>query len=60
MQRLAYVGAAVVDHWIGVVAPAAMMGHEEYSGLRITPNVYSTAGDIDLFADTVEKELKSA
>src|ERR1044071_3049886 len=37
----------------------AMMGHEEYSGLRITPNVYSTVRDIDLFADTVEKELKT-
>lgn len=38
----------------------AMMGHEEYTGLRITPNVYSTVRDIDLFAETVEKEVRNA
>ena len=37
----------------------AMMGHEEYTGLRITPNVYSTVRDIDFFGETVEKELGS-
>jgi len=34
--------------------------HEEYDGLRITPHIYSTIGDIDFFAESVEKELKSA
>jgi isopenicillin-N epimerase len=34
--------------------------HEEYDGLRITPHIYSTIGDIDYFAESVEKELKSA
>jgi isopenicillin-N epimerase len=34
--------------------------HEEYDGLRITPHIYSTVGDIDFFAESVEKELKSA
>ncbi|HYL76741.1 MAG TPA: aminotransferase class V-fold PLP-dependent enzyme [Bryobacteraceae bacterium] len=38
----------------------AFMGHEEYSGLRITPHVYSTVHDIDYFAEMVEHELKSA
>ena len=33
------------------------MGHEEYSGLRITPNVYTTLREIDTFAETVEREL---
>jgi selenocysteine lyase/cysteine desulfurase len=33
------------------------MPHEAYSGLRITPNVYSTIRDIDYFCDVVEKEL---
>jgi selenocysteine lyase/cysteine desulfurase len=37
----------------------AFMGHEEYSGLRITPHVYSTVRDIDYFADMVEHELKN-
>jgi isopenicillin-N epimerase len=37
----------------------AYMGHEEYSGLRITPHVYSTLSDVDYFASIVEKELKS-
>ncbi len=38
----------------------AYIPHEEYTGLRVTPNVYSTVGDIDLFASMVERELKSA
>jgi selenocysteine lyase/cysteine desulfurase len=33
------------------------IGGEEYSGLRITPNVYSTPGEVDTFAAAVEKEL---
>ena len=33
------------------------MPHEAYSGLRITPNVYSTVRDIDTFSAAVEKEL---
>ena len=37
----------------------AVMGHEEYTGLRITPNIYTPVGDIDVFADAVEKELKA-
>ena len=37
----------------------AMMGHEEYSGLRVTPHVYSTVRDVDYFAEMVEKEVKS-
>jgi isopenicillin-N epimerase len=38
----------------------ARMAHEEYDGLRITPHIYSTVGDIDIFADAVGKELKNA
>jgi selenocysteine lyase/cysteine desulfurase len=33
------------------------MDHEEYNGLRITPNVYTTLREIDTFADMVECEL---
>jgi hypothetical protein len=33
------------------------MGHEEYTGLRITPNIYTPLGDIDFFAGAVEREL---
>uniref|UniRef100_Q021G6 Aminotransferase, class V n=1 Tax=Solibacter usitatus (strain Ellin6076) TaxID=234267 RepID=Q021G6_SOLUE len=35
------------------------MPHTEYSGLRVTPNIYSTLGEVDFFADMVEKELAS-
>jgi isopenicillin-N epimerase len=38
----------------------APVGSEEYSGLRVTPNVYSTVSEVDRFADAVERELKSA
>jgi isopenicillin-N epimerase len=37
----------------------AYVPHEEFTGLRITPHIYSTLSDIDYFADVVEKELKS-
>jgi selenocysteine lyase/cysteine desulfurase len=33
------------------------MPHDAYSGLRITPNVYSTIRDIDYFCHSMEKEL---
>ena len=35
----------------------ANIPHDSYTGLRITPNVYSTVGDIDTFSAAVEKEL---
>src|SRR5262245_25820407 len=36
----------------------AHIGNEEYSGLRVTPHIYSTLREVDFFADMVEKELK--
>ncbi len=38
----------------------AYVPHEEYTGIRITPSVYTTLSDIDYFASAVEKELKTA
>ena len=32
--------------------------HEEFSGLRVTPNVYSTIDEVDRFAETVLSALK--
>jgi isopenicillin-N epimerase len=37
----------------------AYVPHAEYTGLRITPNIYTSLREIDYFADTVEKELKT-
>jgi isopenicillin-N epimerase len=31
--------------------------HEEFSGIRVTPNVYTTLSEIDTFCDAVEKAL---
>lgn len=36
-----------------------VVAHAEFTGMRITPNIYSTVGDIDTFAAAVEKELKN-
>jgi selenocysteine lyase/cysteine desulfurase len=36
----------------------ALMGHEEYTGIRITPSVYTTVQEIDYFAQAVNAELK--
>ena len=35
-----------------------VMAHEEYTGLRITPNIYTPVQDVDFFAEVVERELK--
>jgi selenocysteine lyase/cysteine desulfurase len=36
---------------------AVYIPHDTYTGMRITPNIYSTIGDIDTFSEAVEKEL---
>ncbi|HKA16759.1 MAG TPA: aminotransferase class V-fold PLP-dependent enzyme [Blastocatellia bacterium] len=33
--------------------------HEEFKGIRITPNVYTTLSDIDTFCEAVEKSIRS-
>ncbi len=33
--------------------------HEEFSGIRITPNVYTTLSEIDAFCEAVEKAIRS-
>lgn len=38
----------------------AYVPHEEYTGLRVTPHIYSTIRDIDYFSEMVEKEIKNA
>ena len=32
--------------------------HDEYNGLRITPSVYTTLAEIDLFCDAVEDVIR--
>jgi len=39
---------------------AALMPHEEYVGIRITPSIYTTVSEIDYFSETMERELKEA
>jgi selenocysteine lyase/cysteine desulfurase len=46
--------------WTKYSILTAHVPHEEYTGLRITPNVYSTVRDIDTFSEMVERELKNA
>jgi selenocysteine lyase/cysteine desulfurase len=38
----------------------AYMPHAEYTGLRITPHIYSTLRDIDFFSEAVEKEVRNS
>ncbi|HXU07988.1 MAG TPA: aminotransferase class V-fold PLP-dependent enzyme [Blastocatellia bacterium] len=35
------------------------IGHEEFKGIRVTPNVYTTLSDIDTFCEAVEKAIRS-
>jgi selenocysteine lyase/cysteine desulfurase len=40
------------EKWRIVVTP---INHAEYSGIRVTPNVYTTLQEIDIFADAMEQ-----
>jgi isopenicillin-N epimerase len=46
--------------WKKYAIVTATIGHEEYTGIRVTPNVYTTVRDIDFFSEMVERELKTA
>lgn len=35
------------------------INHDEFKGIRVTPNVYTTLEEIDVFCDAVEKTLRS-
>jgi selenocysteine lyase/cysteine desulfurase len=35
------------------------IGHAEFNGIRITPNVYNTLDEIDTFSDAVLKAIKT-
>jgi isopenicillin-N epimerase len=39
-----------------VVTP---INHKEFSGIRVTPNVYTTLDEVDLFADKVMVAIRS-
>src|SRR5437879_3143446 len=49
------VGAYLFDKHKIIVTPIV---HPEFNCIRVTPNVYTTLGDIDRFADTMEDVLK--
>ena len=38
----------------------AMSGHRDFTGMRVTPSVYSTTAEVDYFAAAVEEELRKA
>jgi isopenicillin-N epimerase len=37
----------------------AVSPHAEYTGIRVTPSVYTTLAEVDYFVSAVEKELKN-
>src|SRR5712692_6089763 len=49
----------VYDHlWTKYRIIVAAIKHAEYSGLRVTPNIYSTLEEIDTFSGAIEELLK--
>jgi len=48
-------GTWLLDQHHIVTTP--LMG-DEFQGLRITPNVYNTVAEVDLFADRVSRAIK--
>jgi selenocysteine lyase/cysteine desulfurase len=35
------------------------IGHPEFSGIRVTPNVYTTVSEVDRFCAAVEETLRT-
>jgi len=48
-------GKAVQQLWDKWRIIATPINHAEYTGIRVTPNVYTTLDDIDTFSDAMEK-----
>ena len=44
--------------WSKYSVLTAMVRHEEFTGLRVTPHIYSTLREVDFFADMVEREIR--
>jgi selenocysteine lyase/cysteine desulfurase len=51
------VGPRLWDEWRILATPIV---HDEFEGLRVTPNVYTTIEEIDQFADAMEKIARPA
>ncbi len=49
-------GAHLWQQYRIIVTP---IGHEEFNGIRVTPNVYTTVEEIDTFCEAVEKAIHS-
>jgi len=49
-------GAVLWERYRIIVTPIV---HDEFKGIRVTPNVYTTLSDIDTFCDAVEKTIRS-
>jgi isopenicillin-N epimerase len=47
-------GAYLMNEYRIITTPIV---HEEFQGMRITPNVYTTTNEIDAFADVMEKVI---
>jgi isopenicillin-N epimerase len=52
----AKLGAHLWDRHRIIVTPIV---HDEFRGIRVTPNVYTTLNEIDMFSDAVEKAIRS-
>jgi len=48
-------GKAVGQLWEKWRIIATPINHAEYTGIRVTPNVYTTLEEIDTFGDAMEK-----
>jgi selenocysteine lyase/cysteine desulfurase len=49
-------GAHLWDKHHIIVTP---IDHEEFHGIRVTPNVYTTLDEVDLFCDAVERAIRT-
>jgi selenocysteine lyase/cysteine desulfurase len=48
--------AAIVDHlWKTRRIIVTPINHDEYRGVRVTPNVYTTLDEVDIFAEALEE-----
>jgi selenocysteine lyase/cysteine desulfurase len=45
--------------WTKYRVATALMAHSEYTGIRVTPHIYTTVRDVDFFSECVARELRN-
>ena len=58
-QQAAVMRKMIDDLCFGAEVVVTPIVHKEFTGIRVTPNVYTTLDEVDLFVDRVKMAIRS-